>query len=356
MTTQTRETDKKERSLVIVERHISDDINKPKFKTYFAKVTFPGTKKVKLIKVGNDYENESISVMRERAREQVNEYTKNGYTKLTLDDCWINYYEPYTKAETKEYKEIKRLYLAHIKPEFGHIVISKIKPDQLYKWFLELSAHSKGVANHCLTYMKAILNQAIKLNLIKNNPADKLSKNYMPSRIRYFTDEETGIFLAELKRLGKESPYGSAFIYLAYLTGARKGELAKATWNDLVGNTIVLREHKTDNKTNEPRVIYLNDEAMRLINNLPRDTETILKIKYPERQWKKLIKRTGIKNFRFHDLRHNFGTQGMNMGLNMISVGKLMGHSSIKAMQIYQHAKPELLQNDIKQIGQYLTN
>ena len=49
MTTQTRETDKKERSLVIVERHISDDINKPKFKTYFAKVTFPGTKKVKLI-------------------------------------------------------------------------------------------------------------------------------------------------------------------------------------------------------------------------------------------------------------------------------------------------------------------
>jgi len=33
-----------------------------------------------------------------------------------------------------------------------------------------------------------------------------------------------------------------------------------------------------------------------------------------------------------------------------------MGHSSIKAMQIYQHAKPELLQNDIKQIGQYLTN
>ena len=101
MTTQTRTTDKKERSLVIVERHISDDINKPKYKTYFAKVTFPGTKKVKLIKVGNDYDNETIAVMRERAREQVNDYTKNGYTKLTLDDCWTNYYEPYTKAETK---------------------------------------------------------------------------------------------------------------------------------------------------------------------------------------------------------------------------------------------------------------
>ena len=57
---------------------------------------------------------------------------------------------------------------------------------------------------------------------------------------------------------------------------------------------------------------------MELIRRLPRDKDTILGIKNPDRQWKKLIKRSGIKNFRFHDLRHNFGSQSMNMGISMI--------------------------------------
>ena len=145
--------------------------------------------------------------------------------------------------------------------------------------------------------MKAMFNQAITINQVKINPADKISKNHIPSRKRYFSDEERNLFLKELKNIGEESPYGSAFIYLAYLTGARKGELAKATWDDLHGNTIVLSEHKTDDKTDEPRVIYLCEEAMTLINRLPRNTKTILNIKSPDRQWKKLIKGRASKIF-----------------------------------------------------------
>ena len=70
----------------------------------------------------------------------------------------------------------------------------------------------------------------------------------------------------------------------------------------------------------------------------------------------KTYQRTGIKNFRFMICVITLEVESMNMNIGMIRVGKLMGHSSIKAMQIYQTAKPETLQNDIKQIGQYLIN
>lgn len=354
---QIRETDKKERNLLVIERHEKDDPSLPTYKTYYAQIKTDDKKNPRLKKIASSYENISIATIREMVADEIQQYNKNGFSSYTLEKYFYEFYKPtLLNKGRKTIKDIEDNFLRDIKPEFGHLIITSIKSDDLYKWFLNLSQRSKGTANHCLTTIKAMYNQAIIINQAKYNPADKISKNYIPSRKRYFTDSERDIFLKELKAIGQDSPYGSAFIYLAYLSGARKGELAKATWDDLIGNTIVLKEHKTDDKTDEPRVIYLNDEAMDLINRLPKDTKTILKIKDPVRQWRKIMKRTGIKNFRFHDLRHNFGTQGMNMGIEMLRVGTLMGHTSIKAMQIYQTVKPEIMQKDIKEIGNYLTN
>lgn len=354
---QIRSTDKKERNLIIIERHEKDNPDLPTYKTYYAGIKIAGKKNPKLKKVGNSYENLSMAVIRDRVREEIKDFVNYGLADITINKFFYEFYKPYLeKNNRKTISDIEDIFKRNIKNDFGDHSMSRIKPDMFFKWFLNLSLNSKGSANHSLTIIKAMYNLALQLNQVKFNPADKITKNNIPHRKRYFSEAERILFLKELKKIGKESPYGSAFIYLAYLTGARKGELSRAKWSDLVGNTIVLKEHKTDDKTSEPRVIYLNQEAMTLINRLPRNTETILKIKNPDKQWRKLIMRSGIKDFRFHDLRHNFGSQSMNMGIGMIRVGKLMGHTSLKAMSIYQTAKPETLENDIQQIGNYLTN
>ncbi len=352
-----RTVDHKERNLIIIERNIKDNPNLPTYKTFYAGIRIDGKKNPKLKKIGSCREGLSIAVMRERVREEIKSFHKLGDSSLTIDNFFYEFYKPSLENNNrKTISEIESLYIRNIKNNFGDQLMIKVQADIIYKWFLDLSSHSKGTANHSLSILKAMYNLAIKFNQAKINPADKITKNKIASRRRYFTEEERKIFLSELRKLGKESPYGSAFIYLAYLTGARKGELAKAKWEDLKGNTIILKEHKTDDKTDNPRIIYLNEEAMELIRRLPRDKDTILGIKNPDRQWKKLINRSGIKNFRFHDLRHNFGSQSMNMGISMIRVGELMGHTSIKAMQIYQTPKPETLNQDIEKIGNYLIN
>ena len=352
-----RTVDHKERNLIIIERNIKDNPNLPTYKTFYAGIRIDGKKNPKLKKIGSCREGLSIAVMRDRVREEIKNFHKLGDSSLTIDNFFYEFYKPSLENNNrKTINEIESLYIRNIKNNFGDQLMIKVQADIIYKWFLDLSSYSKGTANHSLSILKAMYNLAIKFNQAKINPADKITKNKIASRRRYFTEEERKIFLSELRKLGKESPYGSAFIYLAYLTGARKGELAKAKWEDLKGNTIILKEHKTDDKTDNPRIIYLNEEAMELIRRLPRDKDTILGIKNPDRQWKKLIKRSGIKNFRFHDLRHNFGSQSMNMGISMIRVGELMGHTSIKAMQIYQTPKPETLNQDIEKIGNYLIN
>lgn len=357
MGTQKRYRDNKERNLIIIERHQSDNVELPTYKTFYASIKIPGAKKTKLKKVGSSYENKSIAIMRDRVLSEIKDSLENGTSEIVIDKFFYDFYKPsLIHNGRKTIKDIEDNYVNNIQSEFGHLKMRKLKSDIIYKWFMTISERSEGTANHCLTIIKAMYNLAIKINQAKNNPADKISKNHIAKRKRYFTDDETALFHNGLKTIADASPYGSAFIYLAYLTGARKGELAKATWDDLQGNKIVLKEHKTDDKTDEPRVIYLSNEALDVINNIPRTNKTILKIKCPDRQWKKLMKITGIKDFRFHDLRHNFGTQAMNNGIGMIRVGTLMGHTSVKAMEIYQVAKPETLQSDIKQIGGFLAN
>ena len=78
-----------------------------------------------------------------------------------------------------------------------------------------------------------------------------------------------------------------AFIKLLIYTGARKSEIAKARWKDLQGDTIVLEEHKTDDK-DDARKIFLDDNALDVITSLERkgDNDKIIGVTYIDNFWK----------------------------------------------------------------------
>jgi integrase/recombinase XerD len=54
--------------------------------------------------------------------------------------------------------------------------------------------------------------------------------------------------------------------------------------------------------------------------------------------WTALRQRTGIKNLRFHDLRHTFATNGMRFGADQISMMGIMGHESPQSFSRYAKA------------------
>jgi len=60
--------------------------------------------------------------------------------------------------------------------------------------------------------------------------------------------------------------------------------------------------------------------------------------------------RAGIKNLRFHDLRHTFATRLVLAGVDLATVSKLLGHSSIQMTMRYAHPTPEALKNAVNKL------
>ena len=58
-------------------------------------------------------------------------------------------------------------------------------------------------------------------------------------------------------------------------------------------------------------------------------------------------KRAGIKNVSFHTLRHTFATRLVLSGIDIATVSKLLGHSSIHMTMRYSHPTPEALRSAV---------
>ena len=59
------------------------------------------------------------------------------------------------------------------------------------------------------------------------------------------------------------------------------------------------------------------------------------------------IARAGIKDFRFHDLRHTFATRLVQSGEDLYSVQRMLGHKSQAMTQRYTHHNPESLRRPV---------
>ena len=61
---------------------------------------------------------------------------------------------------------------------------------------------------------------------------------------------------------------------------------------------------------------------------------------YVSYKFKKEVRRLGIKNARFHDLRRTFGLNLIKQGMSIYKVSKLLGHTSVRTTE--QHYAPLL--------------
>ncbi len=55
------------------------------------------------------------------------------------------------------------------------------------------------------------------------------------------------------------------------------------------------------------------------------------------RHFKKALKKAGIKDFRFHDLRHCYGSWNAQNGVDLLPLSKLLGHKDLRMTKRYSH-------------------
>lgn len=70
--------------------------------------------------------------------------------------------------------------------------------------------------------------------------------------------------------------------------------------------------------------------------------------------WRAALRRAGIENFRFHDLRHTWASWLVQSGVPLSALQEMGGWESIEMVQRYAHLAPNHLTQHAMQIDSFL--
>jgi integrase len=139
-------------------------------------------------------------------------------------------------------------------------------------------------------------------------------------------------------------------ILFALHTGMRRSEILNIMWKDVDFNRRLLRVEKT--KNNEKRSIPMSNTVYELLKSINiRDISGRvfpLNVYALKDGFDRAVKKAGIKDFHFHDLRHTFATRLVQNGIDIYRVKELLGHKTITMTMRYAHHYSESLRHSVE--------
>lgn len=165
------------------------------------------------------------------------------------------------------------------------------------------------------------------------------------ARVRYLSDSELSALLASAKATSKVL---HAAIVLALATGLRRGELLRLTWRDIDLERSTVRV--LEGKNGEARAVHLPAAAAEALKGLKAGkivSASGAVFLTPEgkpltwdrldKAWRTAHAAAGLKDFRWHDLRHSCASYLAQNGATLHEIGGVLGHKSAGVTMKYAH-------------------
>ena len=262
----------------------------------------------------------------------------------------------------------------HLNPAF-QCYLYKISKKKIEEYIQRRAEEVKpATVNQEIKRLRHMLNKAIEWGYLKENPCKGI-KNLKepPGRIRYILPEELeGLLMACGPPSLMENPHnkGRTFskllcvflkpiVLTAAHTGLRMGEILSLRWKDIEFKERRILIEKT--KNNERRMVPINDTLHGVLKSLPVHLGTDLVFPGITRNqlsvaFRRASKRAGIRDFRFHDLRHTFASYLTMGGENPRTVQILLGHKDLRMTMRYSHLSPEHLREAVSILDKSLNS
>ena len=236
------------------------------------------------------------------------------------------------------------------KNQIGDRLLAEVTPSLLAEYRDRLSK-GEGRTRRPATVVRymAALSHAFTIAVkewewLDDSPLRKVSKPQEPrGRVRFLSDEEREILLASCKQ--SKAPYLYPLVVLALSTGARRGELLGLTWGDIDFKRKVAILHQTKNE--ERRALPLTGHALDCVNKLAEIRRIDTNLLFPDEKgrkpveirpaWEKVLKASGIEDFRFHDLRHSTASYLAMNGASLAEIAEILGHKTLQMVKRYSH-------------------
>jgi len=249
-------------------------------------------------------------------------------------------------------------------PFFGRKELSVITAEDIENFrakrkLLSGKDPSLQTVNNDHTMLKHMLSVAERKGLVQTNVAKKVP---MPDpqneRDRVLTNEEWARLLAAA------APHIQPIISIAYYLGMRLGEILPLTWDRVDLERGFIKLAGRDTKTRDARLvpmtlsIHENLKELSKVRSLVTNRVFLYKgrgLGEIKTAVKTAIKRAGLHDFRFHDLRHCAATNLRRAGVDTVTAMKIVGHKSEKMHQRYNHVSEADLLHAASKINTLIT-
>jgi integrase len=301
-----------------------------------------------------------------------------GLTFETYAEKWLKTEALRCKPSTVDfYRDYQERYII---PRFGRKKITAITRDEIKSFMSELTGKglSKNTIRLAIATLRVVLSSAVEDGILASNPGLRLGR-FLESRkaahnAQAMTRAEAQAFLEAAE---ESYPEFYPLFLMALRAGLRKGELLAVRWGDIQFGTgendnnryiLVQRNYVhgrfTTPKSHKSRRVDMSRELRRVLLDLKDkrllkaflegETNIAEDLIFPSKMgtvidqsnlthyhFSPCLERAGLRKFRFHDLRHTFGSLLIQDGASLAYVRDQMGHSSVQVtVDTYGHLIP----------------
>ncbi|MBI4378421.1 MAG: site-specific integrase [Nitrospinae bacterium] len=252
-----------------------------------------------------------------------------------------------TWAERQRAFDRKKYFIQDLINTFGNCPLRRFSPMLIEEYQTKFITNGKApaTANRHLATLKHMMTKAVEWEMVEEEVLKKVRKvkflHENNRRLRYLSKEECQSLINVC------SPHLRPIVITALNTGMRKEEILSLEWEkhiDLKHGFILLDV----TKNGERREIPINQTLKDTLQRIPRRLDSTYvfiddngkRYKYVNRSFKTGCRRAGIKDFRFHDLRHTFASHLVMAGVDLTTISRLLGHKDIKMTLRYSHLAP----------------
>lgn len=271
--------------------------------------------------------------------------------KTTLKDLVDKYTENYPH-------QIKAYYCKNFTDYFGPLtLLANIRYMDLETYRNRLrqrptkngTIRADATVNREMSCFHHLMTKGVEWEMMERSPFEtgkSLMLKENNQRVRFLKDSEIKALLAECP------DYLHRIVMCALHTGMRRGEILSLKWDQVRNGFIYLSK----TKTKEPRQIPINDELAAVFGEIRRKQH--LKCDHVftyqgkplgnlKKSFKSALRRAGIQDFRFHDLRHTFASQIIMRGGTLKDVQEILGHKTMTMTLRYAHLSQEHKRNAV---------
>ncbi|WP_255349361.1 MULTISPECIES: site-specific integrase [unclassified Thioalkalivibrio] len=231
-------------------------------------------------------------------------------------------------------------------PEWGSRPIDSIRPDDIRRLLSKIQNKGlkPGTVNRYRSLISALMSRAVDAGHITQNPAAKVPKLAENNeRVRMLSDEDA----ANLLRALEAEPLNSRnAILMCLFTGRRRGDVLSMTWDHIDFERASW--HIPRGKDQRAHWVPLPKEAVAVLLSQRSNRIAGSNYVFPgrhgrdrlatvQKSWKSAASKAGLRDFRLHDLRHNYASRVVQDLGSLYVAAQLLGHSDLRTTRRYAH-------------------